>query len=93
MPDISIVRSHSLPLARARAAAQAAADDLAQRYALSSHWQGDTLHFQRSGVRGRIEVSDKQIALQIELGLLLKGFKGSIQQSVGKHLDTLLAQT
>lgn len=91
MADIRIVRIHSLSLSRARAAAQEAADDLALRYALSSEWQGDTLHFRRTGVQGRIEVSADQIALEISLGLLLKGFKGSIEQSVGKHLDRLLS--
>jgi putative polyhydroxyalkanoate system protein len=92
MPDIRIARAHSLPLSRAKAAAQAAADDLAQRYAVTSQWQGDTLHFQRSGVTGRIEVSPSQIALEISLGLLLKGFKSRIEQSVGQQLDTLLAK-
>jgi putative polyhydroxyalkanoate system protein len=91
MPDIRIARAHSLPLSRAKAAAQAAADDLAQRFELSSRWEGDTLHFRRSGVQGRIEVSATQIALEISLGLLLKGFKSSIEQSVGKRLDELLA--
>jgi putative polyhydroxyalkanoate system protein len=92
MPDIRIVRIHSLSLIRARAAAQAAADDLAQRYDLTIVWQGDTLHFRRSGVQGRIEVSHSQIALELNLGLLLKGFRGSIEQSIGKHLDALLDQ-
>jgi putative polyhydroxyalkanoate system protein len=65
---------------------------LARRYELTSQWQGDTLHFRRSGVRGHIHVSASQVAVQIELGFLLKGFKGNIEQSVGKHLDALLAQ-
>jgi putative polyhydroxyalkanoate system protein len=92
MADIRIARPHGLPLSRAKAAAQAAADDLAREYALTYHWQGDTLHFQRSGVQGRIEVSPSQIAVEIRLGLLLKGFKASIEQSVGRHLEKLLAQ-
>jgi len=92
MADIRIARPHGLPLSRARAAAQAAADDLAREYALTCNWQGDTLHFQRSGVQGRIEVSPSQIAVEISLGLLLKGFRASIEQSVARHLERLLAQ-
>jgi len=92
MADIRIARPHGLPLSRARAAAQAAADDLAREYALTCNWQGDTLHFQRSGVQGRIEVSPSQIAVEIRLGLLLKGFKASIEQSVARHLERLLLQ-
>jgi putative polyhydroxyalkanoate system protein len=90
--DIRIARPHALPVSRAKAAAQAAADDLSQRYALTSEWQGNTLHFRRSGVHGRIEVSPSQIALEIHLGILLRGFKGTIEQNVGRHLDELLAQ-
>jgi putative polyhydroxyalkanoate system protein len=91
MADIRIARPHGLPVSRAKAAAQAAADDLARDYAVTSRWQGDTLHFQRSGVQGSIEVSPSQIALEITLGILLKGFKSTIEKSVGKRLDELLA--
>jgi putative polyhydroxyalkanoate system protein len=92
MADIRIARPHGLPLSRAKAAAQAAADDLAREYALTYQWQGDSVHFQRSGVQGRIEVNATQIAVEIRLGLLLKGFKRAIEQSVNRHLDQLLAQ-
>lgn len=91
MADIRIARAHSLPLSRARAAAQNAADELAQRYSLTSRWEGDTLLFSRTGVQGRIEVSPSQIALEVELGLFLKGLRSVIEQSVGKRLDELLA--
>jgi putative polyhydroxyalkanoate system protein len=92
MADIRIARPHGLPLSRAKAAAQAATDGLVREYAITCHWEGDTLHFRRSGVQGRIEVNPSQIALEIRLGLLLKGFKSAIEQSVGKRLDEILAQ-
>ncbi len=92
MADIRIARPHGLPVSRAKAAAQAAADDLGREYALTCTWQGDTLHFRRSGVRGRIDVSQTQIALEIHLGILLKGLRTSIEKSVGRRLEELLAQ-
>jgi putative polyhydroxyalkanoate system protein len=92
MADIRIARPHGLPLSRAKAAAQAAADDLVREYAITCQWQGDTLNFRRSGVQGRIEVSPTQIAVEIRLGLLVRGFKSTIEQSVSKRLDELLAQ-
>ncbi|HXY05658.1 MAG TPA: polyhydroxyalkanoic acid system family protein [Burkholderiaceae bacterium] len=90
MADIRIARAHGLPVSRAKAAAQAAADDLGRQYALTSEWRGDTLHFHRSGVRGWIEVSPSQIALEIHLGFFLKGLRSAIEQSVGRRLDELL---
>ena len=91
MADIRIARAHGLPVSRAKAAAQAAAEDLGRQYALTSRWQGDTLHFYRAGVRGWIEVSPSQIALEIHLGILLKGLRSAIERSVGRRLDELLA--
>lgn len=91
MADIRIARAHGLPVSRAKAAAQAAAEDLGRQYSLTSQWKGDTLHFQRAGIRGWIEVSPSQIALEIHLGLLLKWLKPAIEQSVGRRLDELLA--
>lgn len=92
MADIRIARPHGLPVSRAKAAAQAAADDLAREFALTCEWQGDTLHFRRSGVHGRIEVSPSQIAVEMHLGLLLRGLRKSIEDSVGRRLDALLLQ-
>jgi len=92
MADIRIARPHILPLSRARAAAQDAADELAKAYALTWSWQGDTLKFQRSGVQGSIEVSPSQIAVEIRLGLLLKGMRKTIEQRVSRRLEELLVQ-
>lgn len=91
MADIRIARAHDLPVSRAKAAAQAAAEDLERQYSLTSQWKGNILHFQRAGVRGWIEVSPSQIALEIHLGLLLKWLKPTIEHSVGRRLDELLA--
>jgi putative polyhydroxyalkanoate system protein len=91
MADIRIARAHGLSVSRAKAAAQAAAEDLAQQFSLTSQWKGNTLHFERAGVRGWIEVSPSQIALEIHLGLLLKALKPAIEKSVGRRLDELLA--
>ena len=92
MADIRIARPHGLPLSRAKAAAQAAAENLVREYDLICQWEGDTLSFRRSGVQGRIEVNPSQIAVEIRLGLLLKGFRSQIEQSVSKRLDEVLAQ-
>lgn len=95
MADIKYVRVHSLPLATARQIAQQTADDLAEEYNLVSEWDGDTLHFHRSGVEGRMQVSSRQIALEVELGFLLKPFKSAFEMHIENHLEQRLggAQT
>lgn len=91
MSDIKYVREHSLSLKQAKAIAQKTADDLAEEYDLQSEWDGDTLHFRRSGVEGQMAVTTDAIALDVKLGFLLKPFKAKFEQHIERHLDELLA--
>jgi len=92
MPDIHMVRRHSLSLVKAKDLAQRAADDLAKEYDLVTRWVGNTLHFQRSGVQGAMHVNDERIDLEVTLGFLLKAFKGSFVKHIEQEFDTLLAK-
>ena len=91
MSDIKLVRSHSLPLAKAKALAQKAADALAAEYDLTSEWRGNTLRFHRSGVDGQMHVTDSEIKLDVTLGFLLKAFKRKIAGHIERNLEELLA--
>jgi putative polyhydroxyalkanoate system protein len=92
MPDINLVRSHSLSIAKAKALVQRTADGLATEHGLESEWHGNTLHFHRSGVDGQILVSDSKIELNVTLGLLMKPFKGKLADQMERELDKLLAE-
>ncbi|MGO9931954.1 MAG: polyhydroxyalkanoic acid system family protein [Steroidobacteraceae bacterium] len=92
MADIEFVKPHALKLAEAKALVQKTADSLAVEYGLSSEWRGDTLHFHRSGVDGRMHVNDSEIRLQVTLGILLKAFKGTFIDHIEKTFDRLLAE-
>ena len=91
MPDIKIIKHHSLPLARARALVQTAADDLAQEYGLDSRGVGNSLHFRRLGIEGQTRVDDSEIDLEVTLGFLLKAFKSKFVESIERSFDTLLS--
>ena len=91
MSDIELVRSHSLPLTKAKALAQKAADALAAEYDLTSEWRGNTLRFHRSGVDGQMHVTDSEIQLDVTLGFLLKAFKTKIAGHIERNLEELLA--
>jgi len=91
MSDIKYLRQHSLSLKDAKKVAQKTADDLAEEYDLRSQWEGDTLHFHRSGIEGRMHVTEKHIDLNVKLGFLLRPFKSKFEQHIERHLDELLA--
>ena len=87
MPSIDITRKHSRPLADARQAVQRVADHIAERFDVRCHWQGNTLHFERSGVDGHIRVSAKSVHVTARLGFLLMALHGSVEREINRYLD------
>jgi len=88
--DIKVVRSHTLPIAKAKALAQKAADALASEYNLTSEWHGNTLRFHRAGVDGQMHVTASEIQLDVTLGFLLKAFKGKLVEHIERNFDKLM---
>jgi len=87
MSDIKFVKPHSLPIAKAKAQVQKAADGLAAKNDLSSEWHGNTLRFHRSGVDGQVSVTDSEIRLDVTLGFLLKPLKGTFVRHIERNFD------
>jgi len=92
MSDIVFIRSHALPIAKAKAYVQKTADALAAEHDLESEWQGNTLLFHRSGVNGRIHVGESTIHLDVCLGFLLKPFKAKFVGEIERNLDKYLPE-
>jgi putative polyhydroxyalkanoate system protein len=90
--DIELHRVHNLGLKAARAAADKMASHLGQKFGLKGDWQGNVLRFERPGVSGSLEVTDKALDLSVSLGFLLKAMKSSIETAVAHELDALFAQ-
>ena len=88
--SIDIRRHHTLGLAKAREAAEFIADHLDDQFNLQSHWNGNTLHFERFGVSGRMEVSDTEVRLHVRLGFLLIPLKSRFEREINKYLDEVL---
>ena len=91
MSEIKYKREHHLAIKDARKVAQKAADDLGRQYDLVSEWEGDTLHFHRSGVDGHMHVTAHYIDLNVKLGFLLRPFRSAFERHIERNLDTLLA--
>ena len=91
MSEIKYKREHHLAIKDAKKVAQKAADDLGKEYDLVSEWEGDTLHFHRSGVDGHMHVTAHYIDLNVKLGFLLRPFKSAFEHHIERNLDALLA--
>jgi len=92
MSDIVFIRNHVLPITKAKALVQKAADHLAAEHHLKNEWHGNTLRFQRSGVNGQIHVTDSKIHLDMSLGFLLKPFKAKFVGEIERNLDKYLPE-
>lgn len=91
MSRIDIRHPHSLTPAKARKAVQEVADKLGERFAMDSRWEGDTLHFTRSGVDGHIALAAKELHVTAQLGFLLSAMKGPIEHEIRRVLSERFA--
>jgi putative polyhydroxyalkanoate system protein len=89
MPDIDIVRPHSLPITKAKALVQQAVDEIAGEHGVSSEWQGNTLLFRRSGVEGQVQVSSSEVRLCVTLGFFMKPLKGQLVEHAESTFERL----
>ncbi|BFN12998.1 polyhydroxyalkanoic acid system family protein [Marinobacter sp. RI1] len=90
MSVIDIHRAHSLDKEHAREAAETLAKDLAKQFDVNYQWEGDLLRFKRSGVKGQLDISENDLHIRLELGLMLRPFKSRIEQEIHSQLDQII---
>ena len=91
MADISIKQQHKLTHKKAMAAAQKVADKMAEDYDMASEWEGDVLHFKRSGVTGSLTLLEHEAHLEVTLGFLLKAFAPTIEEKVTAQMKKVFS--
>ncbi len=91
MATISVMRQHSLGLEAARAAVQCVAAQLQQELNARHSWRGDSLNFECPGAEGRIDVTESEVRVMVEIGWLLGAMRGSIERSINQYLDENLS--
>ena len=87
MASIDIFHPHGYSMAKARSAVDKTAISISQRFGIDSRWDGNVLHFERSGVSGRIHVERDLVRVQAELGFLLGAMKSMIEKEIREQLD------
>lgn len=87
MTDITIRRSHSMSLKKARSAAEKIAAQLDDEFDLAYEWSGDTLEFKRAGVSGELVVEKKEVHIRVRLGFLLFALRPRIEAEIHRYFD------
>ena len=94
MPDIHIVRNHSLGLATARKLAFRWAEEAEERMDMECVYEegkaSDLVTFTRPGCNGELKVTKDSFVLDARLGLLLGVFREKIETLIVENLDQLL---
>lgn len=90
MSVIDVHRSHSLDKEHAREAAETLAKDLSSKFDMDYRWDGDVMKFKRSGVKGQLDLSNDDIHVHLELGMMLRPFKSRIEQEIHSQLDAIV---
>jgi putative polyhydroxyalkanoate system protein len=88
---IRINRKHNMPLDQARQQVREVVDKLQRKIAADYTWNRDTVSFKRSGASGRIKVDDRQIDVEVKLGLVLSPMRSSVEKAINDYLDENLA--
>lgn len=90
MSEIHLHKDHDLGLEKARALARHWVEEGAPRLGLAVKVepgdQQDTIHFDRMGVEGRMQVSGSGFDLDIKLGMMMSAFKPMVEAEIERNL-------
>lgn len=91
MSHINIRRTHNLQLDQARTSAETIAAQLNEKFQLDYYWKGSTLHFERAGMNGHMDVEPKEVRIYVRLGFLLTPLKSRFEQAIHHYMDEYLS--
>ena len=90
MATIKVKRPHCLEPEEARSTVEKLANKLQEDLDAEYHWEGTTLVFTRTGASGHIDIGDREVQVEVRLGMLLGPLKGKIQKTIEDEIDQFL---
>lgn len=84
---IKVNRQHTLGTEAACKTVDKLAEKLKKELDAEAHWEGSTLKFNRKGATGSIDVTDSEVNVEIQLGMLLRPLKGTIERTIEDEID------
>lgn len=93
MASVNVKQAHQLGASGAKAKLASFESDLA-KYKARLEWAGNTAQVKGIGVSGNVQVTDTQVAVNLELGMLARAAgvdAGKLQTSIAKRLAAAFA--
>ncbi|MEE8410227.1 MAG: polyhydroxyalkanoic acid system family protein [Myxococcota bacterium] len=93
MSHIKIERRHTLGAAVAKGRVAEIEPMLRDRFGIRIEWNGTNATFKGRGVSGSARITDDQLKIELELGLIVRPFAGKIRRVMEKNIDEALGRT
>ncbi len=76
---------------RARATVEEIAANVTSNLHVAYRWEGDALVFEHPDARGRIEVDETNVTVNVNLSGMLALFKGPVEKQIKGYMDQKMA--
>ncbi|MCR8923618.1 polyhydroxyalkanoic acid system family protein [Dasania sp. GY-MA-18] len=87
MSTVTINHPHQLDADTLKTKIESLTGEIKQRYGVTANWNSDSqADISAPGVTGSIDVSDNNIAITIELNMMLSMMAGKIEEDITKYL-------
>jgi len=94
MATIEMKKVHTVGKEEARKKAEELADKMREKIGIEWKWNGDSITFEAKGgaakgAKGHVDVTDREIAVYVDLPFLLRPLKGMVEGKIREKLDTI----
>lgn len=90
MAKINLKHAHNLDPVIAKQKVQELFDAFSSRFGIKTRWEGSTIHLSGSGFDGTAVVSDKDVDVNVNLGMMVSAFKGQVESGLKAELEKRL---
>lgn len=92
MSTITLTQAHNKSPQEVRELAERLAVTLEERYQVHAEWRGDReVILKRSGVKGRLQLAEGEVHVELKLSLLMAPLKSRIESEIARSLAEKLA--
>lgn len=92
MNKLEVDIAHRLTRDEARSRIDRVTAKLARDFAAECNWEGaERLVVKRKGLEARLDIADDKVHVDMDLGLFMRPFAGSIRAGIAKQLADILA--
>ena len=95
MATIEMSKGHALGKDEAKKKAEELADKMKEKLGIQWAWAGDSIKFDApagvaKGAKGKVDVTDSQIRIEVDLPLMLRPMKGMVESKIKEKLDAIV---